>query len=254
LDEARKVVAARGKSLTDKHDRHQRGGYANQKSRYPFKRPADTKYPGKDLAFNRVQFTNSPPSDSDPDSFSSQGVATDDGGEMNSRPAKSPKLAPNSSRNPAGGRGGGGRRATQPAHNGKLGGSPRPQVLSLQGADRTFGKGSISRGAGRGGRGGYGQGAGRGRSQPSGPRTPDFSGQDPQNAMHMNKSVSVGQTIWLQNGARCFFCFRYMRTCVRSLNADGRCRTRDLPNWPALNETTCPDWALDGNGPIPIWE
>ena len=72
--------------------------------------------------------------------------------------------------------------------------------------------------------------------------------------MHMNNSISVGQTIWLQNGAPCFFCFRYMKTCAQSLNADRRCRTRDLPNWPALNETTCPDWALDGNGPIPIWE
>ena len=117
LDEAMKVVVARGKSLTDKHDRHQRGGYANHKSKSPFKRPAETRYLGKDLTFNRVQFTKSPPSDSGTDSFSSQGLkTTDDGGEMNSRPAKSPELEVNGSRNPAAGRGGGGRRATQLTH------------------------------------------------------------------------------------------------------------------------------------------
>jgi len=266
LDESRKHATAKGKSLTNRADRHQSGGYGFNRGRSAHRKAADTRYPNKNLAVNRVHFSTEPfsasDSDSDSDSVPSQGdqmrSMDDTGRETDSRPSKSPKRDNTTSRMPAGPSGfmgRGGRSARGTGRGGALARTNRPHVFSLQG-DRALGYGSIGgRGMGRGGRG-IGQGVGRGRGDAApytGGNAPDFTGQDPHTPMHMNKGISVGQAVWLQKGARCFFCFRKLATCTATMREDRRCNVRGLHNWPTLSVSSCPDWKHDNNGPIPVW-
>ena len=255
MDEARSLSSAKGQSIAATSARNRLGGYGfpNRKSMGSDGKPrfpGNTERPtGQPLALNRVHFAaipSPPPADSDSDDshdderhVGTRGVDID----TDDRPGKSARIGPHSN----GGRGGRGGRSGQPARPAHSEGGRH-----VRGA---FGSNSVGGGTGRG----YGQRAGRGRGHStmgSGQSSaPDFSGKDPNSPMHMNNSVSVAQSIWLQQGSRCFWCFHKMAQCISDRAIPAECLVRYDPNnqWPALSDKTCPDWKRDNNGPIPSW-
>eukprot|EP00798_Chlamydomonas_sp_ICE-L_P005513 gene5513-biopygen2579 len=226
MDEARSLSSAKGQSIAATSARNRLGGYGfpNRKSMGSDGKPrfpGNTERPtGQPLALNRVHFAaipSPPPADSDSDDshdderhVGTRGVDID----TDDRPGKSARIGPHSN----GGRGGRGGRSGQPARPAHSEGGRH-----VRGA---FGSNSIGRGTGRG----YGQGAGLGRGHStigSGQSSaPDFSGKDPNSPMHMNNSVSVAQSIWLQQGSRCFWCFHKMAQCISDRAIPAECLVR----------------------------